>query len=59
MTDNGIPETDRKMRREFVSRFTNTLHDQLRRGTIERIGEKRDVRWKIAEREPELAVNGH
>src|ERR1700686_4535810 len=29
MADKGIPETDRKMRREFVSRFTNTLHDQL------------------------------
>jgi hypothetical protein len=54
MADKSIPETARKMRREFISRFTGILHDQMRRGTIERIGEKRDVRWKIAAREAEL-----
>jgi hypothetical protein len=56
MADKGIPETDRGIRREFVSRFTNTLHDQLRRGTVAKLGEKRDVRWKIAPTEPGLEV---
>jgi hypothetical protein len=56
MADKGIPETDRSIRREFVSRFTNTLHDQLRRGTVERIGERRDVRWKLAPTEPNLGI---
>jgi hypothetical protein len=58
MTDFGISETDAKIRREFVSRFMNTLHAQVRRGTVERIrvGDSRDVRWKIAPREPELVV---
>jgi hypothetical protein len=52
----GIPESDGAIRRDFVARFLNTLHDLLRRGTIEKIGEGRGVRWKLAERQPELTV---
>jgi hypothetical protein len=54
MAAKGIPESDRKLRREFVKRFTSTLHDQLRRGVVEKIGENRDVRWKLAPTEPDL-----
>jgi hypothetical protein len=54
MADKGIPETDKNIRREFVSRFTNTLIDQLRRGRIERIGERRNVHWKLEPTEPDL-----
>src|ERR1700730_7575623 len=46
MADKGIPKTDKNIRREFVSRFTNTLIDQLRRHRIERIGERGNVGWK-------------
>jgi len=49
-----IPETDSQVRRDFVNRFLNTLHDLLRRGTVEKIGSGRGVRWKLAEREPRL-----
>jgi hypothetical protein len=54
MADKGIPETDKGVRQDFVARFTNTLHDQLRRGTVERIGELRNVRWKLAPAESDL-----
>jgi hypothetical protein len=54
MADKGFPETDRQVRREFVSRFMKALHNQERRGTIQRIGKGRGVRFKVAEREPEL-----
>jgi len=56
MTDKGVPEPDRGIRRQFVSHFMNTLHDQLRRRTVAKIGEKRDMRWKVAAREPGLEV---
>jgi hypothetical protein len=54
MADKGFPESDRQVRREFVSRFMKALHNQERRGTIERIGNGRGVRFKVAEREPDL-----
>jgi hypothetical protein len=54
MTDKGFPETVRQVRREFVSRFTKTLQNQVRRGTIERIGNGRGVRFKVAEPAPNL-----
>jgi hypothetical protein len=54
MDDKGFPETDRQVRREFVARFMKALHNQERRGTIERIGSGRGVRFKVAEREPDL-----
>ena len=54
MTARSIPESDGAIRRDFVARFLNTLHDLLRRGTVEKIGQGRGVRWKLAEREPGL-----
>ena len=54
MADKGFAETDRQVRREFVSRFRKALHNQVRRGTMERIGNGRGVRFKVAEREPDL-----
>jgi hypothetical protein len=54
MADKGFAESDRQVRREFVSRFMKALHNQVRRGTIERIGHGRGVRFKVAEREPNL-----
>jgi hypothetical protein len=59
MVDFDIPETDKKIRREFVSRFMNTLHAQVRRGTVERIrvGDSREVRWKLAPREADLLLS--
>jgi hypothetical protein len=56
MAARNIPETDAQTRRDFVARFINTLHDMLRRGTVERIGRGRGVRWKLAEREPGLGI---
>jgi hypothetical protein len=56
MTARSIPDTDNQIRRDFVARFLNTLHDLLRRGTVEKIGQGRGVRWKLAEREPELEL---
>src|SRR5437016_3377019 len=54
MTARSIPESDNAIRRDFVARFLNTFHDLLRRGTVEKIGQGRGVRWKLAEREPGL-----
>jgi hypothetical protein len=56
MDSRSIPESDGATRRDFVARFLNTLHDMRRRGTVEKIGEGRGVRWKLAERGPGLAV---
>ncbi len=54
MAARNIPETDNQVRRDFVACFLNTLHDLLRRGTVEEIGSGRGVRRKLAEREPGL-----
>ncbi len=54
MASRNIPESDNQVRRDFVARFLNTLHDLLRRGMVEKIGRGRGVRWKLAEREPNL-----
>jgi hypothetical protein len=54
MAARSIPESDNAIRRDFVARFLNTFHDLLRRGTVEKIGQGRGVRWKLAEREPGL-----
>jgi hypothetical protein len=56
MTARSIPESDSAIRRDFVARFLNTLHDLLRRGTVEKIGQGRGVRWRLAEREPSFPL---
>jgi hypothetical protein len=54
MTARSISESDSAIRQDFVARFLNTLHDLFRRGTVEKIGQGRGVRWKLADREPTL-----
>jgi hypothetical protein len=54
MVARSIPESDGVIRRDFVARFLNTLHDLLRRGTVEKIGQGRGVRWTLTPREPSL-----
>jgi hypothetical protein len=54
MAARSIPESDNAIRRDFLARFLNTLHDLLQRGTVEKIGQGRGVRWKLAEWEPNL-----
>jgi hypothetical protein len=56
MAARSIPESDGATRRDFVSRFINTLHDLLRRGTVEKIGRGHGVRWRLAPKEPPLPV---
>jgi hypothetical protein len=47
MADREIDKGDGKIRRDFVSRFSNQLHDFGRRRIIERIGSGPGVRWKL------------
>jgi hypothetical protein len=54
MVARSVPESDGAIRRDFVARFLNTLHDLLRRGTVEKIGQGRGVRWRLTSREPGL-----
>jgi hypothetical protein len=54
MTEKGISEDDRHVRRDFVNRFHNMLHHMRRRGQTEKIGNRKGVRWKLAPREPDL-----
>ena len=46
--------SDGAIRRDFVTRSLNTLHDLLRRGTVEKVGQGRGVRWTLTPREPSL-----
>jgi hypothetical protein len=45
MAARNIPATDNQVRRDFVARFLNTLHDLLWRSMVEKIGKGRGVRW--------------
>ncbi len=54
MHDKGLPETDRVLRRDFVFRFLNVMHDMKRRGKLAKIGHGPGVRFKLAEKEPGL-----
>jgi hypothetical protein len=54
LTEKEIPETDRKTRRDFVTRFHNVLHDLRRRGHVAKIGKGEGVRWALAPKEPDL-----
>jgi len=38
MSEKGIPEDNRHVRRDFVNRFHNMLHHMRRRGQTEKIG---------------------
>ena len=54
MSEKGIPEDDRHVRRDFVNRFHNMLHHMPRRGQTEKIDNGKGVRWKIAPTERDL-----
>jgi hypothetical protein len=57
MREKGLdPEADRKQRTDFTRRILVSLHDLRRAGTVEKVGAGRGVRWKLAEREPRLAL---
>jgi hypothetical protein len=49
MRDKGLdPEADRKVRADFTRRFLVTLHDFRKNGLVEKIGDKRGVRWRLS-----------
>jgi hypothetical protein len=54
LREKQIPESDKRVRRDFINRIGNVLHDLRRRGKVEKIGRGPGVRWKIAPREPDL-----
>ncbi len=54
MADREIDKGDAKIRKDFVGRFSNQLHDFGRRRIIERIGKGPGVRWKLTPQEPDL-----
>jgi hypothetical protein len=57
MREKGLdPEADRKQRVDFTRRILVSLHDLRKAGTVEKIGQGRGVRWKLAEREPGLGI---
>jgi hypothetical protein len=49
MREKGLdPESDRKLRADFSQRILVTLHDMVKRGgSVEKIGDKRGVRWPV------------
>ena len=54
MAAKGIPETDKAIRKDIVSRFTNVVYDLTRRGQLEKIGHGEGARWKLAPKERDL-----
>jgi hypothetical protein len=54
MLEKGIAETDKKVLRDIVARFTNVAYDLTRRGKLVKIGDGPGARWKLAPTEPEL-----
>ena len=52
--EKGIPETDRKVRKDITALFTNVAYYPTQRGQRVRIGRGPDARWKLAPRELEL-----
>jgi hypothetical protein len=54
MADKSLPEADRKLRREFVGRFTKALQNQVTRGKLAKIGKGPGTRFALATAEPGL-----
>jgi hypothetical protein len=49
MLDKGLdPDNDRKLRADFTRRILVSFHDLLKTGEVERVGQGRGVRWKLA-----------
>ncbi len=50
MLDKGMdPQADRKHRADFTRRILVSLHDLRKSGAVEKIGDKRGVRWRLLE----------
>jgi hypothetical protein len=54
MAAKGISETDKAIREEIVSRFTNVVYDLARRGQLVKIGHGEGARWTLAPKERDL-----
>jgi len=48
LTDNKLDPTDKRLLQRFKNKFQIALYALRRRGTVEKIGERRNVRWKLA-----------
>jgi hypothetical protein len=48
MVDKGMdPLVDKKRKADFTRRFLCTLHDLVKAGTVQKVGNGRGVRWKL------------
>jgi hypothetical protein len=48
MLEKGLdPAADRKQRIDFTRRILVSLHDMKKAGTVEKVGEKRGVKWRL------------
>jgi len=54
LSDKGLAATDRVAHRLFMCKFMPALADLRRRGIVQKIGEGRGVRWRLAPQEPDL-----
>ena len=54
MLEKGMAETDKKVLRDIVARFTNVAYDLTRRRKLVKIGDGPGARWKLAPAEPDL-----
>jgi hypothetical protein len=52
LADKGLSFEDRLVRTEFCRRITMQLQHMARKGTVERVGFGRGVRWRLAPSEP-------
>ncbi len=59
MQEKGLdPAADRKQRIDFTRRILVSFHDMKKAGTVEKIGEKRGVKWRLARKSSRLGPSG-
>jgi hypothetical protein len=56
MQDKGITRADKAIRTDFARRFIVALQRMKRAGRVEKVGNGRGVRWKLAPAEPALDI---
>lgn len=56
ITAKGFDAGDRTLQTAIGGLVKATLAPMTRRGVVEKIGQRRDARWRLAEREPELTL---
>jgi hypothetical protein len=54
MAEKGISESDKKLLRDIIARFSNVAYDLTRRGKLVKTGHGEGARWKLAPTQPEL-----